>query len=108
MKAVRTREERFDELKKQRKSVGHKMDSAEKKLSKMGSEHKNLAGQSDLLAKLKDEMATLDLDITVEEAAIGDFKRNAVRDWMTLKFCGLVQCSQKGTVCCPNHHLALH
>lgn len=38
MKAVRTREENLDELKKRRKAVAAKADSAERKLTKMSPE----------------------------------------------------------------------
>ena len=38
MKAVRTKEENLDELKKKRKAVAAKADSAEKKLTKMNPE----------------------------------------------------------------------
>jgi hypothetical protein len=99
MKAVRTREEQLDELRKHRKAVGNRTESAEKKLSRMGSEHKNLAMQTDLLAQLKDQIRTLDTEIITEEAAIGDFKRRTTREWMALKFGGLVECTEKGTVC---------
>lgn len=42
IKSVRTREEQLDELKKRRKAVVTKADSAERKLSKMGPEVRRL------------------------------------------------------------------
>jgi chromosome segregation ATPase len=98
MKAVRTREEALDELKRRRKSVGAKADAAEKKLQKMNSENKNLPGQTDLLNRLRDEMRTLDGEIMNEEASIGDFKRQSTLEWMSLKFGGLAEVSGKGVV----------
>ena len=42
MKAIRTREENLDELKRRRKSLISDADGAERKLSKMSPENKNL------------------------------------------------------------------
>ncbi|EIN13334.1 hypothetical protein PUNSTDRAFT_123417 [Punctularia strigosozonata HHB-11173 SS5] len=98
MKAVRTREENLDLLKRHRRSVGSKADAAEKKLAKMSPEHKSLAAQMELLKTLQDEMRKLDGDIMREEAALGDFKRQSAKEWMTLKFGGLLECAQKGTI----------
>jgi hypothetical protein len=98
MKSVRTREEKLDELKKHRKSVGGKADAAERKLNKMNPEHKSLNQQTELLNSLRDQCRNMDSDIMSEEAAIGDFKRNITREWMTLKFGGLLELSEKGTV----------
>ncbi|KAG8856250.1 hypothetical protein FRB96_006562 [Tulasnella sp. 330] len=95
MKAVRTREENLDATKKARKAVGSKAEAAEKKLSKMSSEHKQLAMQTDLLNRLRDEMRQLDSDILVEEARISDYKRQTTKDWMALKFGGLLELAQK-------------
>lgn len=98
MKAVRTREEQLDDLKKRRKAVMAKADSAEKKLSKMGPEHKSLISQTDLLNQLRDQIRSLDTEIMTEEAALSDFKRYSTRSWMSLKFGGLAECSEKGLV----------
>ena len=98
MKAIRTREENLDELKRRRKAVASKADSAEKKLSKMSPEHKNLQLQTDTLNSLRAEMRSLDSDIMTEEASLGDFKRTTTRLFMGLKFGGLIECSEKGTV----------
>jgi DNA repair exonuclease SbcCD ATPase subunit len=101
MKAVRTREENLDELRKHRKSAASRTDSAEKKLSKMGSDHKNLLQQQELLVQLKEQVRALDEEIMTEEASLGDFKRESTKDWMSLKFGGLSECSEKGTVRTP-------
>lgn len=110
MKAVRTREEALDELKRRRKAVGTKADTAEKKLHKMSSEHKNLPGQTDLLNRLRDEMRSLDGEIMNEEANLGDFKRESSREWMSLKFSGLEEMSGKGQVgvCCAHESITSH
>lgn len=98
LKAIRTREESLEDLKRRRRTVVRKAEDAEKKLSKMSPEHKNLGMQTELLNRLRDEIRTMDSDIMTEEAALGDFKRSATRAWMGLKFGGLLECCEKGTV----------
>ncbi|PPQ78454.1 hypothetical protein CVT25_011849 [Psilocybe cyanescens] len=98
LKAIRTREESLEDLKRRRRTVVRKAEDAEKKLSKMSPEHKNLGMQTELLNRLRDEIRTMDSDIMTEEAALGDFKRSATRAWMGLKFGGLLECCEKGTI----------
>ncbi|KAJ7779204.1 hypothetical protein B0H16DRAFT_1501917, partial [Mycena metata] len=84
LKQIRTREEALDELKRRRKAILARADSAEKKLNKMGPEHKNLAQQTDVLG-------VMDNEIMNEEAALGDFKRSSAR-------ADGAQCCEKGCV----------
>ncbi|KAG6840192.1 hypothetical protein C0991_008328 [Blastosporella zonata] len=98
LKSIRTREEKLDDLKRRRKSVGVKAEAAEKKLSKMSPEHKNLTAQTDSLNALRIEIRNMDSEIMTEEAALGDFKRSTTRAWMGLKFGGMLECSEKGTI----------
>lgn len=98
MKSIRSREEQLDELKRRRKSVASKADTAEKKLSKMNPDNKNVQAQTDILSRLRDEMRSLDTEIMNEEASLGDFKRYSIKQWLGLKFGGLQECCQKGTV----------
>ena len=98
MKSVRTREENLDALKRRRKSVFSDAESAERKLSKMNPENKNLQQQTDLLNRLRDEIRTMDSDIMAEEASLGDFKRLTTRSWMGRKFGVLQECCEKGIV----------
>lgn len=98
LKAIRSKEESLDELKRRRKAVGAKADSADRKLSKMSPEHKNFSMQTDLLNRLRDEIRSLDSEIMTEEAALGDYKRHTTRTWMGIKFGGLLECCEKGTV----------
>lgn len=98
MKAVRTREEGLDDLKRRRKSVAANADSAEKKLNKMSPEHKNLATQTDTLHRLRDEIRQLDTEIMTEEARLSDFKRSTTRTFMGLKYGGLQALCSKGTI----------
>ena len=100
LKSIRTREENLDELKRRRKAVSSKADAAEKKLSKMSSEHKNLHLQTDSLNVLRAEIRSLDSEIMSEEASLGDFKRTTTRQWMGLKFGALLECSENFTRPC--------
>jgi hypothetical protein len=98
LKAIRTREESLDEMKRRRRTVFRKADDADKKLSKMNPEHKNLQMQTELLNRLRDEIRQLDTDIMVEEAALGDFKRTVAKMFTGLKFGGMMECCDKGSV----------
>ncbi|TFK66478.1 hypothetical protein BDN72DRAFT_799959 [Pluteus cervinus] len=98
LKGIRTREEELDDLKRRRRAVVAKADSADKKLAKMSPEHKNLAMQTDLLNKLRDEIRSYDAQIMQDEAALGDYKRTMTRSWVGLKFGGLLECCEKGTI----------
>ncbi|PBK66038.1 hypothetical protein ARMSODRAFT_960488 [Armillaria solidipes] len=98
MKSIRAREEALDELKRKRKVIVSRAEAAERKLSKMSPEHKNLAMQTDTLNQLRDQIRSLDSDIMTEEAALGDFKRSTTRSMMGLKFGGLLELSEKGVI----------
>lgn len=109
MKAIRTREEGLDDLRRRRRRLGSSAESAEKKLNKMSSEHKSFGTQTETLNRLREEIRGMDGDIVREEAALGDLKRKCSKNWMTLKFGGLVECCEKGIVRVRNHYLlALH
>jgi uncharacterized protein (DUF2342 family) len=99
MKAIRTREEELDELKRRRKALISKADTAEKKLSKMSPENKNLQTQTQTLNGLQEEIRMMDSQIMSDEAALGDMKRSKTRAFLGLKFGGLLECCEKGAVC---------
>jgi hypothetical protein len=85
MKSIRSREEDLDEMKRRKRNVDHKADSADKKLAKMNAEvclcdhsrtnthsphlvqHKGRMGQVELLNELKEEGRRLEIDIVNEE-----------------------------------------
>ena len=98
LKAIRTKEESLDDLERRRRSILRKAEDADKKLSKMSHDSKHYAMQTDILNRLQDDIQTLDSEIMTEEAALDKFKRSATKVWMGLKFGGLVECCQKGTV----------
>ncbi|KAI0687095.1 Eisosome component PIL1-domain-containing protein [Cytidiella melzeri] len=98
MKAIRKREETLDEVKRRRKALVSKADTADKKLSKMSAENKNFQAQADSLNKLREEIRTLDSEVLHEEASLGDFKRSTTKHWMGTKFGALMECSGKGVI----------
>jgi len=98
LKNVRKREEDLDELKRRRKSVASKADGAEKKLSRMSPEHKNVQMQTETLNRLQEEIRQLDSQIMTEEASLGDYKRTVSRKILAIKFGGLQECCDKGTI----------
>ena len=98
LKAIRTREESLDDLERRRRAIQRKAEDADKKLSKMSPDSKYYIMQSDALNRLRDDIQNLDSDIITEEAALDKFKRSATKVWMGIKFGGLVECCQKGSV----------
>ena len=98
MKAVRTREENLDELKRRRRSLISDAEAADRKLNKMAPENKNLVQQTEHVNRIREEIRQMDSEIMAEEANLGDFKRATVRAWMGTKFGGLSECCEKGSV----------
>lgn len=78
-KQLRTREEQFSQLKKNKDTLQGKIDSAEKKLAKMSPEHKDLATWTQKLSDLRNEMVGMENAVINEEAAIGDYRRQTAR-----------------------------
>ncbi|KAF9072303.1 hypothetical protein BDP27DRAFT_426372 [Rhodocollybia butyracea] len=98
MKSVRSREEALHDLKKRRKALISKADAAEKKLSKTSRGHKNYGSQMDALDSLRKDIGVMDSEIMSDEASLGDLKRSKTKAWMGLKFGGLLECCEKGTI----------
>ncbi|KAH7107820.1 Eisosome component PIL1-domain-containing protein [Auriculariales sp. MPI-PUGE-AT-0066] len=98
MKSIRAREEALTDRKQHRKSVGTKAETAEKKLSKMSGEHKGLTQQTDILARLREEMRILDVEILTEDAALSDYKRATAKHFLTLKFGAILEFAEKATI----------
>ncbi|THV06750.1 hypothetical protein K435DRAFT_743288 [Dendrothele bispora CBS 962.96] len=108
MKGIRTREEELDELKRRRKTLIGKADAAEKKLSRMSPEHKNLHAQTTTLNSLQEEIRNMDSQILSDEAALGDMKRSKTRAFLGLKFGGLLECCEKGAIAGEFGRLVAH
>ena len=98
MKALRTKEEAFHDMRRRRKSLESKAEATQKKLSKMGIDNKNIRQQTDALMALREHIHGLDAEIENEEASLGDWKRVKAREWMGVLLGGLLECSEKGTV----------
>ena len=98
LKAVRTREEALDEMHRRREALTSRAAAADKKLKKMKVNNKNLQQQTDLLTSLREQISAIDAEIMDEEASLGDWKRVQAREWMSILFSGLLECSEKGTV----------
>ena len=98
LKVIRTKEESLDNLKRCRRNARRKAKNVDKKLNKMASDSKNLVSQKESLVHLQEEIRKMDAGVMFEETALSNFKRTATKAWMGLKFGGLVECCQKGTV----------
>lgn len=86
-------------LEDRQRTLWRKRDDADKKLVRMEQEnHKNVATQRATLDQLRTELARAKSEVVVEGAATYDFKRSTARTWMGLKFGGLLQLCEKGTV----------
>ncbi|TFK50296.1 hypothetical protein OE88DRAFT_1631130 [Heliocybe sulcata] len=94
MKSVRTREESLLALHRRHKALQSKCESADKKLSKMNPENKNLQAQMDVINKLREEIKEVEGEILAEEAALGDYKRTEVKEWMGTQFGGIGECGE--------------
>ncbi|EPQ51391.1 hypothetical protein GLOTRDRAFT_81480, partial [Gloeophyllum trabeum ATCC 11539] len=89
MKSIRTREEALLALQRRHRSLQSKCESADKKLSKMSPENKNLQAQMSLINQLREEIREVEGEIMAEEAALGDYKRAQAKEWMGIQFGGL-------------------
>ncbi|KAL9934606.1 hypothetical protein V8E36_006381 [Tilletia maclaganii] len=94
-KSIRTREEGLADLKARKRALAARIDSLEKKLSKMGPENKQLMQTTGQLKDSRNEMVSMEADVRSEESALGDFKRRTARDALTLKCGGLQELAEK-------------
>ncbi|KAB5590816.1 Eisosome component PIL1 [Ceratobasidium theobromae] len=97
-KSIRTRERLLSKMRKRRTRVDDKADTVERKLTKMAPDPAGHAAQAQLLRELKEEGQRLGVEIVTEEAAIGDYKRRATKEFMGLKFDGISELAEKLTV----------
>ena len=101
LKAARTREEALDDMRRRKGSLRSKIVSEKKKYDKMGGDTESLQQQRPrklLLQSLRRDLHAIDIEITNEEASLGDWKRIKAREWMAVLLGGLLECSEKGTV----------
>jgi hypothetical protein len=86
---------------RRRKSLISKEASAERKFAKIMDkqhmdhiDHKELQQQFHLMNGLGEDIRAIDTEV----ASLGDWKRIKAREWMSVLFGGLLECSEKGTV----------
>lgn len=97
-KRIRTREEELDDVKKRRKALAGKIESAEKKLAKMNTENKNLPQQTQLLESFRQQASELDVEVLNSEAVLWDYKRATTKTALGYKFCSLVEYAEKVSI----------
>lgn len=84
MKSMRTSKEHVDAPWRCRKSLSSDADYAERKLSKMGPDNKNLQAQMDHTNNLRrDPILGMDI-ISAEEVNLGDYKRPTAKMWLAI------------------------
>ena len=98
LKAVRTRAENLDDLKRQLRTVYRKAEESERQWKNMDPEHKNFSSRTETLKSFREAAREMNSKIKLEEAALADYKRTSTKMWMGLKFGGLVECCEKGAV----------
>jgi hypothetical protein len=98
LEAMSTRGDSLDDLKQRRDSTHRKAEDTASQLSKMDPQNKYFSMHTDALKRLRKDVRKMDSEIKLEDTAFGDFKRTATKVWMTLKFGGLQDCCEKGTV----------
>ena len=99
LKAVRTRAENLDDLKRQRRTIYRKAEETERQWKNTDPDHKNFMSRTEALHNFRQAAREMNSKIKLEEAALADFKRTSAKMWMGLKFGGLVECCEKGEVC---------
>jgi DNA repair exonuclease SbcCD ATPase subunit len=108
LKAVRTRAENLDDLKRQLRTIYRKTEETERQWKNMDPEHKHFASRTEALNSYRQAAREMNSKIKLEEAALADYKRTSTKMWMGLKFGGLVECCEKGEVRIFSFLLAFH
>ena len=98
LKAIRTRVENLNDLKRQKHAMYRKAEETERQLKSMDPDHKNFSSRTEALNSFREAVRDMNLAIKIEEAALADFKRTSTKMWMGLKFGGLLECCEKGAV----------
>ena len=98
LKAIRTRAENLEDLKRQQRTINRKAEETARQLKNMDPEHKNFSSRVEVLNSFREAGRDMNSKIKLEEAALADFKRTSTKMWMGLKFGGLVECCEKGAV----------
>ena len=98
LKAIRTRLENLEDLKRQKRALHQKTEETKRHLEGMDPQHRNFSARTEELNNLRVAVREMNSSIKLEEAILTDFKRTSTKMWMGLKFGGLVECCEKGAV----------
>ena len=93
--------ESLDNLKQRRKSAHQKAEDTAHQLNKMNPDNKYYSMHAEALKRLRKDVRKMDEDIRLEETILIDHKKTATKVWMRLKFGGLYECCEKGSVSNP-------
>ncbi|GAA6002099.1 hypothetical protein JCM10207_003072 [Rhodosporidiobolus poonsookiae] len=97
-KDIRTKEEQLSSLKKTRDSLAGRIEAQERKVSKMKEEHKDLPTARQRLHEMQQEMIGLENNVLTDETRLGDFKRSATREALSLKLGALLELAEKTVI----------
>ncbi|GAA5884769.1 hypothetical protein JCM6882_005385 [Rhodosporidiobolus microsporus] len=97
-KEIRTKEENLSTLKKSRDSLAGRIDAQERKVSKMKEENKDLPNARQRLHDMHQEMVGLEHSVLSEETRLGDFKRSATREALSLKLGAMLELAEKTVI----------
>ncbi|KAM0788075.1 hypothetical protein ACM66B_001246 [Microbotryomycetes sp. NB124-2] len=97
-KNIRTQEEDLAQLKRNRDSLGSKIEAQDKKVSRMKEENKDLPAAMQRLSEMRQEMAGLEHAVLNEEASLGDKKRQVTKIAMSLRLGALLEWAEKAVV----------
>ncbi|WFD36085.1 hypothetical protein MCUN1_002956 [Malassezia cuniculi] len=107
LKSIRAREEHFAELKNRKRALQSKIESVEKKLSRMGPENRDLAKVTGSLKEMRSDMEVMRNELISEDAAISDFKRRTIVEAIGLKAGGLMEMAEKSIVIAESMRLLI-
>ena len=93
--------ESLDALKQRRKTTHQKAEETAHQLNKMNPDNKYYSMHAEALKRLRKDVRKMDEDIRLEETILIDHKQTATKVWMRLKFGGLHECCEKGSVSNP-------
>ena len=98
LEAMAKKGESLDNLKQRRKTTHQKAEETAHQLNKMNPDNKYYSMHAEALKRLRKDVRKFDEDIRLEETILIDHKQTATRVWMRLKFGGLQECCEKGSV----------
>lgn len=107
LKSIRVREESLHELKQRRRALSSRVNSAQMKAAKAAPGSKQYHTNQELFLRLQEDLRLMDADLAVQEASHMDFTRQSTKGFMGLKFGGLQELCNRGSVCYMGDNLQL-